>query len=52
MVQCPDSPRSQPAKQDTHQKRSVEPVGFGAPTITRHRDATGVDHMGLDAACS
>jgi hypothetical protein len=50
MVQCPDSPRSQPSSA-RHQKRSVEPVGFGAATVTRHRDATGVNHMGLDAAC-
>jgi hypothetical protein len=50
MVQCPDSPRSQPSRTRIRSAVSSRPV-LTAPTITRHRDATGVDHMGLDAAC-
>ncbi len=49
MLPVPGLP-AQPAQEDTHQQRRVEPVGFGAAALTGHRNAAGVDHMRLDAA--
>src|SRR6201997_614705 len=40
----------QPAEKDAHQKFRIETIGLRAPVFTRHRDAGGMDDVGLNIA--
>jgi hypothetical protein len=48
ILQCSRSPRSQPRK--ARELLGVEAVGLGAPVLTRHRHARGMNDMGFDTA--
>src|SRR5262249_37413202 len=41
---------AQPAQKGALEQLRVEPVGLGAPVLTRHGNARGMNDMGLDAA--
>ena len=41
---------AQPAKEDAFQGLGVEAVGLGTPVLARHRDACGMDDVGLNLA--
>src|ERR1700758_3782036 len=43
---------AQPADKDAHQKFGIETIGLRAPVFTRHRDAGGMDDVGLNIARS
>ncbi|MER9140401.1 hypothetical protein NKI20_29850 [Mesorhizobium sp. M0830] len=49
MEQWRFSPRSQPRKARTHQQLGVKAIGLGAAVLARHRNAGGMDGVGLDA---
>jgi len=50
ILQCSLSP--QPTKKGVFQELGVKPIGLGAPTLTRHCHARGMNDMGLDTARS
>jgi hypothetical protein len=41
---------AQPAEEDADQQFRVEAIGLRAPVFARHRDARGMDDVGLDTA--
>src|SRR5246500_3078282 len=41
---------AQPAEKDAHQKFRIETISFRAPVFARHRDAGGMDDIGLNIA--
>src|SRR3982075_2998262 len=41
---------AQPAEKDAHQKFRIETIGLRAPVFARHRDAGGMDDVGLTIA--
>src|ERR1700747_1918275 len=41
---------AQPAEKDAHQKFRIETIGLCTPVFARHRDAGGMDDVGLTAA--
>jgi hypothetical protein len=43
---------TQPAQKAAHQQLGVEPVRLAPPMFARHRDAAGMDHIGLDPMSS
>src|ERR1700741_4468332 len=43
---------AQPAEKDAHQKFRIETIGLCTPVFARHRDAGGMDDVGLNVARS
>ena len=41
---------AQPAEKDAHQEFGIETIGLRAPVFARHRDAGGMDDIGLNIA--